>query len=96
MASPQPMLTLAGPLEAPALSALCAQVQRLVRTGARVVTCDVQDVPASHLTTVDALARLQLTARRAGGRIRVLDVPPELADLLALAGLTAIVDDDPR
>jgi hypothetical protein len=39
------------------------------------------------LALVDALARLQLEARRAGYRIVVTDAPPDLAELVHLAGL---------
>lgn len=39
------------------------------------------------LAAVDALARLELAARRLGGSIRLLDVCEELAELLDLAGL---------
>jgi hypothetical protein len=40
--------------------------------------------------TVDALARLQLTARRLGYSIELEDVPAELRDLLELMGLNEI------
>ena len=39
------------------------------------------------LAAVDLLARLQLTARRAGGRIRLRDPDPALLALLDLVGL---------
>ena len=39
------------------------------------------------LTAVDSLARCQLAAGRAGCRILLLDVCPDLAELLDLAGL---------
>jgi hypothetical protein len=39
------------------------------------------------LALVDALARLQLEAQRAGYRIVVTDAPAELAELADLAGL---------
>ena len=42
---------------------------------------------APGLDAVDALARWQLAARRAGGWIRLSAVSPELAELLDLAGL---------
>ena len=39
------------------------------------------------IALVDALARLQLEARRAGYRLVVEDAPAELAELIDLAGL---------
>lgn len=40
---------------------------------------------------VDALARLQLTLRRAGCELRLLELPQELEQLIELAGLTAVL-----
>ena len=39
------------------------------------------------LDTADTLARLVLAVRRAGGRVRVLEIAPAFAELLELAGL---------
>jgi hypothetical protein len=41
--------------------------------------------------TVEALARLQLTARRRGSRVRLRDASPELCDLLEFMGLSEIL-----
>jgi len=66
---------------------LCAQVRRLLgRGGIEVVTCDVSEAVAD-LAAVDALARLQLTARRMGGRIRLRSAPPHLAELIEFVGV---------
>jgi anti-anti-sigma regulatory factor len=43
------------------------------------------------LATVDALARAALHARRAGARLRVVKAPPELQQLIELAGLTEVL-----
>jgi hypothetical protein len=40
---------------------------------------------------VDALARLQLEARRAGWTVRLRDAPAELCELLDLAGLAPLL-----
>ncbi|HET7520916.1 MAG TPA: hypothetical protein VFK61_05170 [Candidatus Limnocylindria bacterium] len=61
---------------------------RLRRSPASVIDCIVLD-GAVDLRIVAAVARLQLAARSAGGCIRLIDVPPELAALLSLAGLPA-------
>jgi len=43
------------------------------------------------LATVDALARLQLIARRLGCKIELRDAPDKLREILALAGLGDVV-----
>jgi anti-anti-sigma regulatory factor len=58
---------------------------------ARVVV-DVGGAPAD-LTTVEALVRLELTARRRGCRVCLCGASPELAALLALCGLTEVLPD---
>jgi ABC-type transporter Mla MlaB component len=46
-----------------------------------------ESVPAD-LATVDALARMQLEARRAGVEVTLVGVPQLLRDLIDLIGLT--------
>jgi hypothetical protein len=66
---------------------LCAQVGRLLSRGdVDVVTCDVSSAVAG-LCAIDALARLQLTARRLGGRIRLRSAPAELVELVDFVGV---------
>jgi hypothetical protein len=50
------------------------------------IVCDVGAAEPS-LRTVDALARLQLAARRIGRDVRLGSPSPELVELVALAGL---------
>ena len=45
--------------------------------------------------TVDALARLQLTARRLGWRLRLREAPLDLRELIALAGLSRVLGVEP-
>jgi hypothetical protein len=45
--------------------------------------------------TVDALARLQLKARRLGWRLRLREVPAELRGLIELAGLSVVLGVEP-
>ena len=59
-----------------------------------VVVCDVSGLRAD-IVTVDALARLQLTARRLGRRIELRGTP-ELARLLAFVGLADVLGLGPR
>jgi ABC-type transporter Mla MlaB component len=55
-----------------------------------VFVCDVGALVEPDVAVVDALARLQLAARRSGCRIDLQGVGPALADLLELMGLAEI------
>ncbi|HZX40045.1 MAG TPA: STAS domain-containing protein [Streptomyces sp.] len=52
--------------------------------------CDVGELTHPNLAAVDALARLQLTARRLGCRIRLRNAGHELLSLLDLVGLVGL------
>jgi hypothetical protein len=62
----------------------------LVHRGAEVVVGELAG-PCAELAVVDALARLQLLARRLGCSIRVRHPSEELRDLLALVGLADVI-----
>ncbi len=62
---------------------------------ATTVLCDASAL-ASDLETVDALARLQLGALRVGCRLRLLDPPAELCELLAFLGLGEVLPVESR
>ena len=51
-----------------------------------VLLCDISAV-AIDAVAVEALARLQLGARRHGARVRIVNAPEELGELLELFGL---------
>lgn len=86
------VLVLRRPIERAEISGLCALVRVLVEgSDADLVVCDVRALIDPDVTTVDALARIQLTARRLGHRIRLRDVGHRLQDLLELAGLSDLV-----
>ncbi|MFJ9039218.1 STAS domain-containing protein [Streptomyces sp. NPDC102406] len=88
--SSSPVVVVAGPIRPGDVPQLCDRVRAALRSapgGGPTVICDVSGVTGTDLTTVDALARMQLAARRAGGRIRLRDPSPRLALLLTLAGL---------
>jgi anti-anti-sigma regulatory factor len=55
------------------------------------VDCDVGHVPCAGIATVGALARASLNARRRGERLRVVNAPQELQQLIELAGLDAVL-----
>ncbi|MFF1645704.1 STAS domain-containing protein [Streptomyces sp. NPDC058240] len=86
-----------------AVPGLCAELETLlydpgdpdgaVRDPDAGVDCDVGGVVHVDLALVEAIARLGLVARRAGGRrLRLRNVPPELQSLLDLVGLADVVD----
>ncbi|MFF7448657.1 MULTISPECIES: STAS domain-containing protein [unclassified Streptomyces] len=82
------VLVLAGPVTRDEVRGLCDDVRALLHTtGARAVVCDVAGLGPPGLGVVDLLARLELAARRAGGRIRLRDPDPALHALLDLVGL---------
>ncbi|MEU5366588.1 STAS domain-containing protein [Streptomyces sp. NPDC005925] len=82
------VLVLSGPVTRAELPRLSAEVSALLRdTGAATVVCDVGGLGPPGLAHVDLLARLQLAARRAGGRIRLRSPDPALTALLGLVGL---------
>ncbi|WP_328430444.1 STAS domain-containing protein [Streptomyces sp. NBC_00443] len=91
------VLVLAGPVTRDEVAGLCDDVRSRLEAGrAGVVVCDVGGLGPPGLGTVDLLARLQLAARRAGGRIRLRDPDPALHALLDLVGLRFEVDGEPE
>ncbi|WP_143076559.1 STAS domain-containing protein [Streptomyces sp. MUSC 14] len=82
------VLVLSGAVSRDQVPGLCDDLRALLAAaGVRVVVCDVGGLGASGLGAVDLLARLELTARRAGGRIRLRDPAPALLALLDVVGL---------
>ncbi|MFG3330859.1 STAS domain-containing protein [Streptomyces tendae] len=82
------VLVLPGPVSRGEMPRFCDEVRALLEsTRAGVVICDVGGLGPPGLAVVDLLARLELTARRAGGRIRLRDPDPALHALLDLVGL---------
>jgi hypothetical protein len=73
---------------------LCARLADLLRPYGRegaVVICDVGGIIEPTGVTVDALARLRLTARRLGADIRLRGAHVRLRQLLAFTGLGEII-----
>jgi hypothetical protein len=70
---------------------LCERLRAVLESSDRaVLVCDVRGLQAD-VVTVDALARLQLTARRLGCRIELRSGTPELGRLLAFVGLADVL-----
>ncbi len=58
---------------------------------ADVVVCDVGALVNPDAAAIDALARLQLTARRSGGQVRLRNASSRLQELLFLMGLSDVL-----
>ncbi|MFF8288192.1 STAS domain-containing protein [Streptomyces sp. NPDC016309] len=85
-----------GPADVPRLcgelAALLAEGEAVgEEPGGRDVVCDAGGIVRPDLTTLDALARLSLTARRLGHRMTVSGARPDLRALCRLAGLDALL-----
>jgi hypothetical protein len=61
----------------------------------RCITLDVSALPPD-VVTIDALARLELAARRGGLRFRLHDASDQLRDLIAFVGLSDVLGVEPR
>src|SRR5712691_152327 len=86
------VLLLGGPLLPGDIPSLCDHARELFEGSVGdFVVCDVGAVVDPDATTVDALARLQLTAKRCGRRLRLRRASSELRDLLGLMGFGDVV-----
>ena len=80
-----------GPIEESDLPGLCDRVcAMLERSRADVALCDVSGVDPDGVT-VDALARLQLAAKRYGCQVRLRRASSELLELVAFMGLEDVL-----
>jgi len=80
-----------GPITRADLPGLCNRVCALLtESRADVVLCDVCDVEPD-VVTVDALARLQLAARRSDCQIRLRGASPALCELVDFMGLADVL-----
>jgi len=94
MAAPSPQtiaFAIHGPIARDDLPGLCARVCGVLSaSGARVALCRVDGVEPDAVT-VEALARLQLAARRTGCSVRLRNASAELRDLIRFMGLDAVL-----
>jgi ABC-type transporter Mla MlaB component len=80
-----------GPIARADLPGLCGRVCSLFEeSGAEVAVCDVSGVDPDAVT-IDALARLQLAARRNRCQVRLRHASGELLELLDLMGLRDVL-----
>ncbi len=85
-------LAIAGSILLVDIPCLCSHARRLLESGdADRLVCDVGALTDADAVTIDALARLQLTARRVGSQIRLRNASRELRELLDFAGLSSVV-----
>lgn len=86
------LMLVGGPIALDAIPRLCERLRVFLDDShAECVVCDVDAVGHPDAATVDALARLQLTAKRSGRQFRLRGADGELRALLALAGLRDIL-----
>jgi ABC-type transporter Mla MlaB component len=82
-----------GPIEREDLPGLCDRVCALLeQSRADIAYCNVAGVEPDAVT-IDALARLQLAARRHGCQVRLRHASDDLLDLVAFMGLTDVLPD---
>ncbi len=82
-----------GPIARADLPGLCDRVCALLgESDVRIALCDVEGVEPDAVT-VDALARLQLAARRTGCQVRLRNASAELLELVAFMGLSDVLPD---
>lgn len=85
-------VVISGRITRAAIAGLCERVRvALEGSGADLVVCDVGALVDPDAATIDAVARLQLTARRLGRQVRLRDACGELLELIALVGLGDVV-----
>jgi ABC-type transporter Mla MlaB component len=96
MASPAPQaiaFAIHGPIDLADLPGLCDRVCGLLaESRPDVAFCDVAGIDPDCVT-VDALARLQLAARRHGCQVRLRHASTKLLDLVAFMGLSDVLPD---
>ena len=86
------VLELRGPITRADVPELCERARLLMEAaGADHVVCDLSGLIEPDVAAVDVLARLQLTARRQGGRVRLRDAQAEFMGLVTFVGLLDVV-----
>ncbi len=86
------VLILIGPVAREGITSLCERARRLLEgCDPGPVACDVGALGAPDAVAIDALARLQLTARRLGHRVELRRASERLVELLILMGLDGVL-----
>ena len=84
------VLVIGAPIADGDVPLLCERLRALAAGGGAEVVCDAGRL-AVDVDSVEALARLALTARRCGCRLRLVRVPAELGRVLRIVGLAGVV-----
>jgi ABC-type transporter Mla MlaB component len=83
-----------GPIGRADLPGLCERICALLTAGrAEIACCHVTGVGVDAVT-IDALARLQLAARRQGCRVVLRGASPRLRELVAFMGLSHVLPEE--
>jgi ABC-type transporter Mla MlaB component len=81
-----------GPIARSDLPGLCDRVCALLEQDpTEIALCDVSSVDPPDAVTIDALARLQLGARRHGCRVHLCNASDELRELVVFMGLSDVL-----
>jgi ABC-type transporter Mla MlaB component len=86
-----PSLALSGRVGPDEAAGLCDRVRAVAidqRSGP--IRCGCDGIAEPDVGTIDALARMALTARRCGSRLELRGTRPDLRELLALVGLEGL------
>jgi hypothetical protein len=89
------LFVIAGPIGDGDAPRLCERLRLIINSSdGELIVCDVGALPA-NARTIEALARLQLTARRHGRRIRLQRASRELEQLIEFVGLADVLETRP-
>lgn len=92
MTAPDGSLVITGRIDRADVPGLCERLRILLESSeAGDAVCDVHELVGADAVAVDALARLELTARRLGRRIRVRGASSALAGLVCFCGLSWVL-----
>jgi ABC-type transporter Mla MlaB component len=92
------VLALSGVVARQEIAAMCERLRSRLAAGdaaSGVVICDVGRLTRTDVVAVEALARLQLTARRLGCHIQLRHATTELRALITLMGLARVLPLEP-
>lgn len=89
-------MTIGAPRVAGDIPALCDRLRAMPVERDAELVCDLGRLADADAATVEALARLQLVARRHACRVRLRDASPRIRELLELVGLSEVLPCEPH
>ena len=96
MKADAPIVIVWPPVSPAAIPALCEAARQLLQARpSATVVWDVSAIDRPDATTVDAIARLQLSVQRLGSELKLRNPDPALLELIDLAGLAGVVSSVP-